>query len=273
MTEIHMHQAVKKYSRVVNIGFQRVTIYRARNVIWFLIDAFIIIVMPFVWLAIYDGRPEIAGISVSEMITYFVGVAVLRVAVSSHLEERMRFEIRDGLFSNLVSKPLNYFWYVTFREVGWRIGYSLTFIPVLFLALYLFNANVVVNTDPTQALLTLAAMFLAVLLFSTLNFIVGTSALFLVESNALADFFWLAYSVFSGVLAPLVFFPSWFQSLAHLMPFKYLISFPLTLYLGELTRPEIISGFVYQVAWIGLTGLIAYALYKIGLRKFEGVGI
>ncbi len=263
---------MKKYWSVVITNIQAASIYRARNFIWICVDAFTLLVMPFVWMVVYSQRETVGGLRLDQTITYLVGAVLLQLLVSSHFESRVRKEIAQGSVSSFLLKPINHFLFCIFRETGWRISRIYFFFPVFVGVPLLFHSYLV--APPEDAVIPfLVSLFFSWLLFSIFNYLISLSAFFFVESDAVADLFWFCYALFSGMMAPLSFFPPLIQKIADLLPFPYLLYFPLSVYLGTLQHSEIISGIAMQAVWSLVLGAAVAIIFPVALRKYEGVGI
>ncbi len=75
---------------------------------------------------------------------------------------------------------------------------------------------------------------------------------------------------FAGALLPLDLFPKTFQSIANLLPFRFLVFFPIQIFLEKETHP--FEGFLTVIVWI----IVLYFILQFGLRRgitrYEAVG-
>jgi ABC-2 type transport system permease protein len=82
----------------------------------------------------------------------------------------------------------------------------------------------------------------------------------------------VASNILSGGVFPLDIFGSGAQTFFGLLPFQYVIYFPLNIICGRLPYSEIINGVIAQIFWI----IILYALSKItwyfGMKKYIAAG-
>jgi ABC-2 type transport system permease protein len=78
--------------------------------------------------------------------------------------------------------------------------------------------------------------------------------------------------LFAGRLAPLDVLPPLFQTIANLLPFRWILAFPTELAIGRLTFHETLNGFVMQIVWIiaGFVGL--HYLWNAGIHRYSAVG-
>lgn len=65
--------------------------------------------------------------------------------------------------------------------------------------------------------------------------------------------------IFSGIIAPITLFPTWFQNLSNYLPFKELIYTPINIWLGQVAYSEIIFVILKQIIW----GILLYGIAKI----------
>ena len=76
----------------------------------------------------------------------------------------------------------------------------------------------------------------------------------------------------SGQIAPLSLFPPAFQTVANIMPFRWMLGFPVELILGRLTPTEALIGLGAQALWIGLAFVLMRIVWRAGIRLYSAVG-
>ena len=57
-----------------------------------------------------------------------------------------------------------------------------------------------------------------------------------------------------------------------MLPFKYIVFYPVNIINGRLTLDEIYTGVLIQIGWIAVMAVIAKICWKYGMRKFVAVG-
>ena len=70
--------------------------YPIEAAIWFLFDLLPPIVMVFLWLGAYEGRAEVAGYTLDQMLGYYVGILILQTLITAHAEWDVSYKIRKG---------------------------------------------------------------------------------------------------------------------------------------------------------------------------------
>jgi ABC-2 type transport system permease protein len=91
--------------------------------------------------------------------------------------------------------------------------------------------------------------------------------------DGISQIYWSAFRLLGGVTVPLLLLPDWAFKAVRLMPFRYIVSFPIEVYQGIIDSETIIQGFIISGVWI-LVELVALTIiFKYGLKNYEAVGI
>ena len=107
---------------------------------------------------------------------------------------------------------------------------------------------------------------------SLIEWSLALAAFWTTRVNALNQMYFVALLFLCGRMAPLELMPDWVQTLASLLPFRWMVSFPVELFLGRLTVDQALNGFAAQGVWLllgwGLLGLI----WASGVKRYSAVG-
>ena len=116
----------------------------------------------------------------------------------------------------------------------------------------------------------------AVLLAAGVRFLVewtlGLAAFWVTRLDAAYATYYMAYHFFSGQLAPLELYPAPVQAAAALLPFRWMLHFPVELLLGRLAPGEALVGFAAQAAWLLLSLVLLRRVWRAGVRQYSAVG-
>ena len=80
------------------------------------------------------------------------------------------------------------------------------------------------------------------------------------------------YTVFSGMLIPIDFFPAGLREAILYTPFPYLIDFPVKIMLGDVTGAALAQGLAVQGVWMVVFVLLRLVMWRRGLRRYGAVG-
>ena len=113
---------------------------------------------------------------------------------------------------------------------------------------------------PWSLLAFVGALFLSFLMRFFIEWSLALAAFWTTRVNAFNQMYFLALLFLCGRMAPLELMPPWVQQLAAVLPFRWMVSFPVELFLGRLTPDEALTGFAAQGLWLllgwGLLGLV-----------------
>lgn len=264
---------MKKYLTVFSLSWQNGFVYRLNFILWRLRGLILIVTVYFLWEAIFRNGGVIFGYDRAKILSYVFLTLVLRSVVMGAKSIDAAGEIADGRLSNYLLKPLNYhlFWFT--RDLADKL-LNIIFSVVEITALYFLLAPpLYFQTNPTIlayfALATIGAVFL--------NFIFGTIASnfsFWTPGNAWG--FWFLYLVFQdffgGVMFPLDIFPKAIYNLVMLLPFPYLLFFPINIYTGKITDADLWQGIVVMMFWTIVGILILRQEWHLGVKDYQAEG-
>jgi ABC-2 type transport system permease protein len=78
--------------------------------------------------------------------------------------------------------------------------------------------------------------------------------------------------VFSGLVAPVVLLPEALQGWARLLPFRYMVGFPVEILTGQLEQAEILAGLGVQAGWLAAALALAWLLWRAGVKRYTAIG-
>lgn len=264
---------MKKYFALINVFWQRSLAYRFTVLAYRVGEIFEVLILVFMWSAIYGDQPMIRGFTLQEMLTYVLVGNLFNMIVRSWAHQMVSRQIQEGTLSNFLVQPVNYFHYFIFRELG---RHSLpTGLSVLSqLAVIAFFYRVVIINVSVPALLVIAAMLVFAFITELLiSFLIGSIAFWTDETDGIYATIGRLQRFFSGGYFPLNLLPPAFLSASYVLPFAYSIYVPTQLYLGKESIVAGLKGLLIQVVWIILLYFTIKIVWRMGLKKYEGVGM
>ncbi len=261
----------RKWWAVLGISFQESIAYRASMLIWIVTDIVPALTMPLVWAsAASNGR--IAGYSTSDFVLYYLSMLLLSCFITSHLMWDIANEIRDGVFSTAILRPISYFQLSFFRNLSWRVIRILIFTPFFLLIALTYRQFI------SGAELNLSFSFwLSVALGHTLSFVsvmaMSLLAFFTQEAMSVFELYYGPMLFLSGQLFPVSLLPAWARELSHWLPFYYTTGVPTEILIGRLKGEAALNCIYVQIIWILASYVIFKILWKNGLKHYTGVGM
>jgi ABC-2 type transport system permease protein len=191
-------------------------------------------------------------------------------ATFTWIMETFEWRIRVGQFSPMLLRPVHPIHVdiadnITYKAltavvlVPAAVGLALAFRPVL-------------HPAPWSLLAVVPALVLAFLLRFVVEWTLALAAFWTTRVAAVNQLYFAVQLFLSGQVAPLSLFPGPVQALAAVLPFRWMVAFPVQLALGQLTPHEALSGYAAQGAWLALGLALLAWTWRRGLRRYAAVG-
>ncbi len=272
---------IKKYLIFAKSGIQTTVAYRGQIALWFLGSLLSAVLMGLLWWAIYDAHAAAGGsaMSADNMIGGFTFPQMLMYVVLSSIASELAFaaqsmgeivdDVRAGLIGMRLMKPISYRAQLGFSSVGsfiarlFIIGLPLTLVGTLIMV-FGFGLTGIVWYN---VLLFIPACFLALLVRDAIEFLFGQLAFYTQAMFGVNTITQTLTGFLSGAMIPLSLFPAWAQTALEFTPFPSMISMPVRLFMGMLSRNEVLIAFAVSLAWIVALNVLGALLYKTSVRK------
>jgi ABC-2 type transport system permease protein len=229
----------------------------------------------FLWISVYANSAGgiVGGYTLSEMLTYIVGGAFLSSIVMSTTQgDEIDQEINEGLVSNYLLKPLNVSLYWFSRDISRKI--LTTFFGIIsFIILFYAARNFLL---PPASLVMFAASVIFVIMGMFLHFeifyITAVASFWLGRTWGFRFAIRVIMEIATGAVIPLSLIPGLGGDILRFLPFKFLVYFPLQIYLGKFSASEIANEFLQFIAWIFFLGIAAWYLWRRGIKNYTASG-
>lgn len=231
-------------------------------------SAFIVLIMFIfvqLWTAVYEsqGTAEIAGLTLSATIWYFLTAEMIELGKFRH-DQRISEEVKDGSIAYALVRPYNYLAYHFFNGLGETLV-KMLLIFLLGLPIVLYYAGL-----PTISLTGLLAVLLVAFLALVLDFCMASMIGLLAFSTEDTFSFRLIYQklifILGGLLIPIDFLPEWLQRIALALPFGMTTYAPARLFVA-FSAPLFLCFLALQLLWIGAFGLLLLVQYRWAARR------
>ena len=245
--------------------------YRAAMVIWLIGRIVDTLVFLSVWTAVARSQGgQVGDFSSGDFAAYYIVMMMMGHLTFTWFMFEFEYRVRSGAFSPLLLQPLH----PIHRDIAINLSYKFltlaVMLPTVGLMVWIFDP---VFEPPTWAIwASIPVVLLAFLMRFFVEWALALVALWTTRTAAANQLYFAALLFFSGQMAPLSLLPEWLQTLAALLPFRWMLAFPTELLLGRLTPSEVLWGTVAQMAWLGLSWGILSAVWSRGVRKYSAVG-
>jgi ABC-2 type transport system permease protein len=245
--------------------------YRAAMIIWLIGRVIEALVFLSVWTAVARSQGgQVGGFSVGDFAAYYITMMMMSHLTFTWFMFEFEFRVRSGSFSPLLLQPLH----PIHRDIAMNISYKfmtlVVMLPTMFLMIWIFDP---IFHTPTWAIwAAVPVVLLAFLMRFFIEWALALVALWTTRTAAANQIYFAAILFFSGQMAPLSLMPEWIQTLAAILPFRWMMAFPTELLLGRLTPDEVLWGMVVQVVWLGLAWGMMALTWTRGIKRYSAVG-
>lgn len=265
------HAHTRKLTALLRVYTQETLAYKASVITWSLTDVIMMVTMPFVMLAAARNG-AIQGFSGSDFVLYYLVMLGVSSLVASHFMWEIATEIREGIFSTHIIRPVGYLQFTLMRNLAWRAVRTAVIIPWILLFLFVFAGHL------EGATVVFSWQFVVVLVLGHLLSVffvcaLGMITLYTQEANSIFELYYLPAMFLSGQIFPIALFPDWVRSLALIFPFYYTVGAPTELLIGRIATNDAGGIIAIQLVWIAVSiGLFKW-FWKHGLKHYTGVGM
>jgi ABC-2 type transport system permease protein len=213
---------------------------------------------------------SVGGYTANDFIVYFIAWTLVRQMTVAWDPYYMERRIRRGEFTPLLLRPIHPFYVDTMLMLAFKTVELVTLIPTILILTLIFQP---VFSFPLWAVVTfIPALMLAFALRFTLNYALALTAFWTTRVTALFHLYFAVEFFLSGRIAPLTVLPIWAQQIANWLPFQWMFYFPLEVLLGRVSGEQLVSGFLMQLLWFGISILAVALTWRWGVKKYTAVG-
>lgn len=211
--------------------------------------------------------------SLSNITSYYVLFAIVSTIIMCYPEyEISRIDIREGNLVSYLLRPFAYFGLRLFNILAHRaFEASMTFTLLILLIVFFGKFFSVVNTGGF-IFLSIVISILGFFLTFVYKLLLGITTFWIIDNSGLFSVSEMLIFIFSGYIVPISLFPDYLQHIAYVLPFAYMVYFPVIAFQGHLSTVQFLQIIVIQLSWIVFLYVICQMVWKKGLRKFTGVG-
>lgn len=271
--------AMKKYWHVINIGIQNTLVYRVNFLLRATFSLIPLMATIYLWRAVYSGKPagsegsSVAGYTLGGMISYYLLITIVDALTAVTEDDwQIAADIREGNINQFLLKPIDYLVYRLCLFFSGRIIYVVFAAAPVALFIILQRQYWVGPPSVPVFFLFAFSLVLTALLQFFISYTMALLAFWLLEISTLIFIVFAFEYLAGGHLFPLDILPPWIAMALNFTPFPYQLFFPISLYLGRMSGPEIGWGLAVQALWVALFYWVARWTWSRGIRRYTAFG-
>lgn len=262
---------VRLYAAAARLSFRRQFAYPAATLWGLVTNLFFGALRVAVLLALFGTRPEVAGFTPADAVTYTGLTQAFLAAFSLFGWYDLMRTVHRGEVATELLRPYSFLGSWLAQDAG-RAAAQFLLRGVTILALYAAVWGLKLPEGAAAWALTGLSAGLAWACGFAFRFLVNCAAFWSADAVGVGRFAWALMGLCCGFLMPLAFFPAWFQTLLAWTPFPSMMNTTVEVWLGHLGGPAALTALGMQAAWaVALLGLARLVLAR-GLRRLEVAG-
>jgi ABC-2 type transport system permease protein len=223
----------------------------------------------FVWSTAAGGATA-GGMTRDEFVGYYLLLIVVNQLTYAQANWTVGDGIRSGRFNVLLLRPLPPIFDALASEAAGKAVYLALVVPVVAVLAFLLKPEL--HPGLPGALAFLPALALAWALRFLWGYWLALLAFWAARADGLLALQDALVFLLGGVVAPVALLPGVLHSLALVLPFRYMIGFPVDLLATPMTAAQVGLGLLAQLGWLAITIALTVLVWRLGLRRYEAVG-
>lgn len=255
------------YVAVAMSSFRRYSTYTAATLAGIFTNSVFGVIIAFTYIAVWHEKPGAGGYDVTDAVTYaWLAQAMIMTVViwGGGATDDVADRIRTGDVAIDLYRPVSFLGWWLASDLGRAAYHLLTrgVAPTLVGAL-LFDIRFPGSAAAWLAFLV--SVLLAVLVSFGLRMLVASSAFWLLDQTGVQNLAVVFAMFFSGLVVPLVLFPSWSREVVMALPWAAFVQVPADIWLGQREGVRVWTGLLFQATWAAV--LLSLCAAVVGLAK------
>jgi ABC-2 type transport system permease protein len=264
-----LRRATKAFPTLLRVGLSEVVAYRAEFLVWILTTN-----MPLVMLAIWhavaaDG--PVGRFDQREFTAYYLAVLAVRLLTSTWVVWQMSMEIRDGTLAAKLLRPVHPLYAYAAEHLAAVPMRAIVISPIVILLAVAAGDRLAVRDPALLGVFVLSLVGAWLLIFFTMV-LLGALAFFVDSALGLFELWIGIHAIFSGYLVPLESLPAWIRGAARVLPFRFMLGFPVETLIGLMGRAQALRELGAQWAYVLVVFGAAMLVWRGGVRRFAAYG-
>jgi ABC-2 type transport system permease protein len=240
---------------------------------FFFLLAFGWMIPPLIYLLVWSaaaGDQALGGLSRGAFVAYYLVLILVNQVTYAQTNWTVGDLIRYGQMNRVLLRPIPPIYDALASEFAGKVVYLAFDLPVVAVLALVLRPELDFRLENGLAFLPALALAWALRFFW--GYWLALLAFWAARADALLALQESLIFMLGGQVAPIVLLPGILQTAAHLLPFRYMVSFPVEVLTGRLDGVGIAQGFAVQGLWLlAALGLVGF-VWRLGLRRYTAVG-
>jgi len=224
-----------------------------------------------VWRAVAEARGgSVDGYDARAFAAYFLALMIVHKLTLSSITGNFAHGVREGQIASQLLRPMHPLHFQYANLIPLRMMMGATMLPIGVLAIVLFDARLA----PTAGHLAAACLVIPLASFqrALLDSLIGCLALWIVRIDGIRDVYLTLYIFLGGQFVPVSLLPETARTIAHALPFYWVLGYPTELLNGRGDLGDLPAGLAVLSGRTLAARLTLQAVWPRGTRALETVG-
>jgi ABC-2 type transport system permease protein len=264
-----LRHAARAFPTLFRVGLVEIVAYRAEFLVWILTTNMPLVQLA-VWLAVAADGP-VGRFDAHQFTAYYLSVLTVRLLTSTWLVWQMSMEIRDGTLSSRLLRPIHPLLAYAAQHLAGVPMRALVVSPIFAIMIYAAGDKLALHSPALVGMFAASLLGAWLLIFFTMV-LVGALAFFVDSAIAVFELWLAVHAIFSGYLIPLEMLPSWIGRAAAVLPFRFMLGYPVEILVGLLDPATALRQLAVQWGYVLLLFALAMMVWRAGVRRFAAFG-
>jgi ABC-2 type transport system permease protein len=245
--------------------------YRVSLVIWMIG----LVLNPLIYLVVWttvsrSTGGHVASYSTHDFAAYFIVLMLVDHVTFTWVIFNADYRVRQGQFSPLLLRPVHPIHGDMAENVVFKLLMMSVLLPAAAIMTLVFQPTL--HPAPWAVIAFFPALALAAVLRFLTEWTVALVAFWISRMAAVDQMYYVLVLFLSGQVAPLVLFPLPVRVLADVLPFRWMVAFPVELLLGRDSPRDALVGFGALLAWLLVAWIGFRVTWRVGVKHYSAVG-